>query len=189
MKLFTFRQASRRSWRINQKAPRVEVYILYYRDTMQNKMVKLMANKLAVAGIIEGNLSDEGLSALAESEDLMAVMAKELANGIKDNVEDIGNMFKKMAFLKPERESNKTEKGATNAEPVVPLVSSTANKSSRVAGRTNTANYPFVQPKGESRSLLERSEVSVMETWAKRKKVKVEAVLEGQCSMFDGMSA
>lgn len=29
--LFTLRQASRRSWRINQTAPRVEVYMLYYR--------------------------------------------------------------------------------------------------------------------------------------------------------------
>ena len=30
--LFTLRQASRRSWRINQTAPRVEVYMLYYKD-------------------------------------------------------------------------------------------------------------------------------------------------------------
>lgn len=29
-KLFTLRQASRRSWRINQTAPRVEVYMFYY---------------------------------------------------------------------------------------------------------------------------------------------------------------
>ena len=29
--LFTLRQASRRSWRINQTAPRVEVYMLYYK--------------------------------------------------------------------------------------------------------------------------------------------------------------
>ena len=35
--LFTLRQASRRSWRINQTAPRVEVYMLYYADTMQAK--------------------------------------------------------------------------------------------------------------------------------------------------------
>ena len=48
--LFTLRQASRRSWRINQTAPRVEVYMLYYKDTMQAKAMKLMASKLAVAG-------------------------------------------------------------------------------------------------------------------------------------------
>ena len=39
--LFTLRQASRRSWRINQTAPRVEVYMLYYKDTMQAKAMKL----------------------------------------------------------------------------------------------------------------------------------------------------
>ena len=33
--LYIFRQASRRSWRINQTAPKVEVYMFYYQDTMQ----------------------------------------------------------------------------------------------------------------------------------------------------------
>ena len=69
-KLFTLRQASRRSWRINQTAPRVEVYMFYYRDTMQHKAIKLMASKLAVAGIIEGSFSEEGLAAMSECEDM-----------------------------------------------------------------------------------------------------------------------
>ena len=34
-KLFTLRQASRRSWRINQKAPAVKAYMLYYEDTIK----------------------------------------------------------------------------------------------------------------------------------------------------------
>ena len=33
--LFTLRQAARRSWRINQTAPQVEVYMLYYVDTIR----------------------------------------------------------------------------------------------------------------------------------------------------------
>ena len=45
--------------------------------------------KLAVAGIIEGNLSEEGLAAMSDVKDLTSQMAKELALGIKDNVEDI----------------------------------------------------------------------------------------------------
>src|SRR5699024_3636965 len=74
-KLFTFRQASRRSWRINQTAPRVEVYILYYRDTMQERAVRLMASKLAVAGVIEGGvLTDEGLAAMSECEDMTSAL-------------------------------------------------------------------------------------------------------------------
>ena len=101
-KLFTLRQASRRSWRINQTAPRVEVYMLYYQNTMQHKAVKLMASKLAVAGIIEGAFSEEGLAAMSECEDMTTLMAKELMLGIKDSVEDVSEMFKRMANLKPQ---------------------------------------------------------------------------------------
>ena len=101
--LFTLRQASRRSWRINQTAPRVEVYMLYYAGTMQAKAMKLMASKLAVAGIIEGTFSEEGLAAMSDVQDMTSQMAKELALGIKDNVEDIAAAFKKMAVINPQR--------------------------------------------------------------------------------------
>ena len=114
--LFTLRQASRRSWRINQTAPRVEVYMLYYADTMQAKAMKLMASKLAVAGIIEGTFSEEGLAAMSDVKDLTSQMAKELALGIKDNVEDIAAAFKKMAVINP---------GRKRAAPVVRIVEST----------------------------------------------------------------
>jgi hypothetical protein len=101
--LFTLRQASRRSWRINQTAPRVEVYLLYYAETMQAKAMKLMASKLAVAGLIEGTFSEEGLAAMSDVKDMTSQMAKELMLGIKDNVEDIAASFKRMAILNPER--------------------------------------------------------------------------------------
>ena len=101
--LFTLRQASHRSWRINQTAPRVEVYMLYYADTMQAKAMKLMASKLAVAGLVEGSFSEEGLAAMSDVRDMTSQMAKELAQGIKDNVEDIAAAFKKMAVINPER--------------------------------------------------------------------------------------
>ena len=104
--LFTLRQASRRSWRINQTAPRVEVYMLYYKDTMQAKAMKLMASKLAVAGLIEGSFSEEGLAAMSDVKDLTSQMAKELTLGIKDRVEDIATAFKKMAVINPNRQHN-----------------------------------------------------------------------------------
>ena len=104
-KLFTLRQASRRSWRINQKAPAVKVYMLYYKDTMQQKCLKLMASKLAVAGLIEGNFSEEGLAAMSDVQDMTSQMAKELVLGIRDNVEDISAAFQKMAFENTEREA------------------------------------------------------------------------------------
>jgi hypothetical protein len=103
-KLFTLRQASRRSWRINQTAPRVEVYMLYYADTMQHKAIKLMGTKLAVAAIIEGGFSEEGLAAMSECDDMTSVMAKELMLGIKDSVEDVSDAFRRMAFLKAKTE-------------------------------------------------------------------------------------
>lgn len=59
--LYVFRQASRRSWRINQTAPKVEIYMLYYADTMQHKALRLMASKLSAATVIEGQISDEGV--------------------------------------------------------------------------------------------------------------------------------
>jgi len=102
-KLFTLRQAARRSWRINQTAPRIEVYLLYYRDTVQHKAIKLMASKLAVAGLIEGNFSEEGLAAMSECADMTSMLARELLLGIKDNVEDVAAAFKNMAMLHPEK--------------------------------------------------------------------------------------
>ena len=55
--------------------------MLYYADTMQAKAMKLMASKLAVAGIIEGTFSEEGLAAMSDVKDLTSQMAKELAAG------------------------------------------------------------------------------------------------------------
>lgn len=117
-KLFTFRQASRRSWRINQAAPRVEVYVYYYRDTMQERAVRLMASKLAVAGVIEGALTDEGLAAMSDCQDMTTILAKELAEGIRNEhaVEDITAAFQKMAILHPNEEHK--EKPARTDKPV-----------------------------------------------------------------------
>jgi hypothetical protein len=96
--LFTLRQSSRRSWRINQKAPRIEVYFTYYEGTMQHSAVRLMASKLAVAGIIEGNFTDEGLAAMSDCADMTTALVRELTQGIKDEVEDLSAVFKKMEF-------------------------------------------------------------------------------------------
>ena len=80
----------------------MEVYLPYYQQTMQHKALKLMASKLAVAGIIEGSFSEEGLAAMSECEDMTTIMAKELMLGIKDSVEDVAESFKRMALLRPD---------------------------------------------------------------------------------------
>lgn len=115
--LFTLRQSSRRSWRINQKAPRIEVYIAYYAGTLQNRAVRLMASKLAAAGMIEGNFTDEGLAAMSDCTDMTTALARELTQGIKNEVEDLSAVFRKMAILKPVEEAGSirnTDSGVAN---------------------------------------------------------------------------
>lgn len=70
---FTLRQASRRSWRIGQTHP-VEIYYLSYTKTMQEAALSLMGTKMQVALMVEGELSDRGLTALAEGDSSMLVL-------------------------------------------------------------------------------------------------------------------
>ncbi len=159
--LFTLRQASRRSWRINQTAPRVEVYLLYYAGTMQAKAMKLMASKLAVAGIIEGSFSDEGLAAMSDVKDMTSQMAKELMLGIKDNVEDIAAAYKRMAIINTDHRPCQTE--VVVEEPAVP---------------EEPALMPVPRPIVEAETPQETNE-------SKPKRSKKQMILSDQLSLFD----
>ena len=76
--VFTLRQSSRRSWRIGQDKP-VQVYYMVYVQTMQEVALSLMADKMQVALAVEGDLSDKGLTALAEGDtSILIKMAKSL---------------------------------------------------------------------------------------------------------------
>ena len=170
-KLFTLRQASRRSWRINQKAPAVKVYMLYYEDTMQQKCLKLMASKLAVAGLIEGNFSEEGLAAMSDVQDMTSQMAKELMLGIRDNVEDIASAFKKMAFENPDREMPEVSAEETSLPPeTVPAMIERPK-------RVSTA---------DQEEKLQAAMVQLEQQKAKRTK-KTQQV-ENQLSLFDSVA-
>ena len=146
-KLFTLRQSSRRSWRINQKAPRIEVYFLYFKDVMQHRAIRLMASKLAVAGIIEGNLTDEGLAAMSECQDLTTLLAQELTQGLKNEAGDLGSVFKNMAFLKPEEENDTVEGECTlleTAEADEPEIEEPESNIEETDGTTDTSEpEPF----------------------------------------------
>ena len=170
-KLFTLRQASRRSWRINQKAPAVKVYMLYYEDTMQQKCLKLMASKLAVAGLIEGNFSEEGLAAMSDVQDMTSQMAKELMLGIRDNVEDIAAAFRKMAFENPDREVPEVPAEETSLPPeTVPAM----------------IERPKRVPTAEQEEKLQAAMVQLEQQKAKRTK-KTQQV-ENQLSLFDSVA-
>ena len=185
-KLFTLRQASRRSWRINQTAPRVEVYLLYYKDTMQHKAMKLMASKLAVAGIIEGNFTEEGLAAMSDVQDMTSQMAKELMLGIRDNVEDIAAAFKKMAMINPGRSEPKAESAAEETK-------AAADPPARDLPET-----VFAEPVPVSASLPEPAEprrridpekaaelAAILEKAQKSKRARKTVVDENQLTLFD----
>ena len=170
--LFTLRQASRRSWRINQTAPKVEVYMLYYADTMQAKAMKLMASKLAVAGIIEGTFSEEGLAAMSDVKDLTSQMAKELAAGIRDNVEDIAAAFKKMAVINPNRKTAEQPVAKETSLPAPNFMPADTDSSTRsVQSAVNWERYE---------GLLARTQEE-----KKKRKSKMAEMDENQLSIFD----
>jgi len=185
-KLFTLRQASRRSWRINQTAPRVEVYMLYYKNTMQHKAMKLMASKLAVAGIIEGNFTEEGLAAMSDVQDMTSQMAKELMLGIKDNVEDIASAFKKMAVINPERSRPKTE-GAEECPPAeagLPVHELSAAMQAESVAEPVPAPIP-VAPRRSIDPQKAAELAAILEKEQKAKRVKKVVVDDNQLTIFD----
>ena len=97
MSTYTLRQASRRSWRIPQKKP-VKIYFLTYSNTMQTRLMQLMADKLMCSLAIEGELTDKGLAALSKTSDSMAQeLAKMLIEKSDNNqsLKDIWSDYRK----------------------------------------------------------------------------------------------
>ncbi len=82
--VYVLRQASRRSWRIGQDKP-VKVYYLIYGETIQEKGLKLIAQKFKTSLAIEGELMDDGLSTYnTDSGDLYYDLARSIVSGVDD---------------------------------------------------------------------------------------------------------
>jgi hypothetical protein len=78
--VYTLLQASRRSWRIGQKAD-VDVHFLGYAGSAQMGCLELMARKIAVSQSTSGDMPDSGLDILNQSGDSIEVaLAKQLLN-------------------------------------------------------------------------------------------------------------
>lgn len=88
--IYTLRQASRRSWRIGQDKP-VRVFYMAYKDTMQERAMKLIASKLETSLAVEGDLSDQGLSSMSEGNSMVIEMAKELIG--EGETRSLGDVF------------------------------------------------------------------------------------------------
>jgi len=78
--IFTLRQAARRSWRIGQKEP-VKVIYLCYKGTMQEIALSLIAKKLEVALIVEGDMPEGLASYLTEGGSVAEELVKALTEG------------------------------------------------------------------------------------------------------------
>ena len=89
----TVRQASSRSWRIGQTEP-VKVIFLCYRDTLQEKAFQLVGSKLNAAGILEGNLSNEGLRNFGQDEGMNDILSLRKDNIVAINSNDIFESYK-----------------------------------------------------------------------------------------------
>ena len=199
--LFTLRQSSRRSWRINQTAPRIEVFFFTYRGTIQERALSLMASKLSAAGLIEGQVTDEGLAAMSDCRDLTSQLAKELARGIREEVEDLSGVFKRMAILKTDEEKAEFTKRHAAAKQMIPgafarikddmpdwrteftqTTFSTAPQ--QAAPMPPVAQFPEVLPKMDT-ARSEPTVVAFAFTAPRGKRTKIPTQLEDQLSLFD----
>ncbi|MFC0273591.1 helicase-related protein [Metabacillus herbersteinensis] len=79
--LYTINQSSRRSWRIGQDKE-CRLYYLAYKDSYQEQMAQLIAQKNKAASAINGKVSSDGLSAmLGDDGDLQSMLIKSIKNG------------------------------------------------------------------------------------------------------------
>lgn len=67
-RFFTLRQASRRSYRLNQKN-NVSIYYMYYKNTVQESLINYMAERIKAVKVLEGDFDDEGLSSMVNGYD------------------------------------------------------------------------------------------------------------------------
>jgi hypothetical protein len=98
--VFTLRQASRRSWRIGQDVP-VRVLYMAYAKSMQEKALSLMAQKMETSLAVEGELSDQGLAALSESDNAMMYKLAKALTGKKSvgDINDAWNRYKQCELV------------------------------------------------------------------------------------------
>ncbi len=111
---------------------------------------------------------------MSDVKDLTSQMAKELALGIKDNVEDIAAAFKKMAIINPNRERVRPEvlpiAAAVEETPVPVTVAEPIQIRTIDAGKKQALYDGLLE-----RTIEER----------RKKKSKKQAVDENQLSFFD----
>lgn len=90
--LFTIWQASRRSYRLNQKEE-CRVAYMAYAGTMQQAVIQLIAEKQAATSAIQGKFSVEGLAAMANGIDEKVRLAQAMSSLDSYNGNELQEMF------------------------------------------------------------------------------------------------
>jgi hypothetical protein len=141
------RQAARRSWRIGQTVP-VRVFFAVYRNTMQEIALSLVAKKLEVALMVEGELP-EGLADYASSG---GSIVQELGKALIEGGDYTGAEKAWAKFRKKEIEAQLGVCGREN----VFYEKKNGGSSTQTTIQSNvTVKVSFIEGKKRSRSLVE----------------------------------
>lgn len=85
-------QASRRSYRLNQREE-CRTYYLAYENTLQTAALEIMAAKQVATSAIQGKFSSEGLAAMAKGVDTRTQLATALAKNDMSDANTLAGMF------------------------------------------------------------------------------------------------
>lgn len=85
-------QASRRSYRLNQRKE-CRTFYLAYENTLQTAALEIMAQKQIATSAIQGKFSTEGLAAMAKGVDTRTQLAAALSKNDMSNRETLSSMF------------------------------------------------------------------------------------------------
>ena len=144
--VFSLRQAARRSWRIGQTVP-VRVFFAVYRNTMQEIALSLVAKKLEVALMVEGELP-EGLADYASSG---GSIVQELGKALIDGGDYTGAERAWANFRKKEIEAQLGVSGKENL-----FFEKNGKSSSQTTTQGNvTVKVSFIEGKKRSRAVVQ----------------------------------
>jgi SNF2 family DNA or RNA helicase len=168
--IFSLRQAARRSWRIGQQRP-VKVLFFCYAETMQEVALTLIAKKLEVALLVEGDLP-EGLAEYAsEDSSIIEEMGKALAEGGTYRGAEV-------AWANFRKKEVETQLGISGRETIFSEASQAAAKNANTAITKTTIDMNVVV------------KVSIMEDKKKRQSIlevkygELDSVLNGRPAQF-----
>lgn len=177
--VYTLRQASRRPWRIGQEKE-VKVFYLSYLDTMQEKALVLMASKLETALAVEGELSDKGLVALADSGNSMML---ELARSLIDkqetpSLEEAWQGYKKQELIAEALLTNAEKPGEFCEE--VEILTETALSTTITPQEATAPPAPCELDTGEQQVIVETKTETTITHGNHQAKITVTRVVRGK---------